>query len=602
MGQVLERSEIKEEDKWKVDTIYKNIEEWQKDYESCQKMIQEVESKKDTFLENSKNFKEALLLDDETSRLLGKLYCYASLKNNEDLANETYQELIGKASNLDQEYEEKTNYFTPRILKEKKEKILSFLDQEKELEPQRHTILSILRYQGHTLSEEEEKLLAAYSNVLGAGSEAADYLMDADMRFGTITDEEGQETELTQSNYSIYLRSKNREVRKQAFLRMHEVYGSFKNTLNATLSSIVNYASTSARLNHFDSSLAMALYANNIPVSLYHNLIEVVHHHLPSLYRYFALKKDMLGVDEFHLYDGYVSTVKNNHKKYPFEEGKKLVLESLSVLGEEYISILKIAFTDGWIDKYPNRGKTSGAYSSGMYDTLPFVLLNYTEEYDDVSTLAHELGHSMHSYLSNKNNDYVNASYSIFLAEIASTVNELLFSHYMEEHATDKEEKKAILNERLDMFKGTIFRQTMFAEFELSLHDKVDRHEILTADSLSNDYYALNKLYFGDDVVVDDEIRYEWLRIPHFYRPFYVYQYATGLSIASYIAKNILEEKQGFKEKYLTLLKSGGKDYPGELLKIIDIDLEKPDFLEEALEIFDDTLRSYETLCKEEKK
>ena len=380
---------------------------------------------------------------------------------------------------------------------------------------------------------------------------------------------------------------------------MQKTFGSFKNNLTTTLTSVINYASTSARLNHFDSSLARALYANNIPTSLYHNLIEVVHNHLPSLYHYFEVKKQLLGVDEFHLYDGYVSTVKEIDKKYPFEEGKRLVLEALSVLGEEYISILKTAFTDGWIDKYPNRGKTSGAYSSGMYDTLPFVLLNYTDEYDDVSTLAHELGHSMHSYLSNHNNDYINANYPIFLAEIASTVNELLFSYYMEEHTSDQNEKKAILNERLDMFKGTIFRQTMFAEFELSLHEKVDHQVILTADALSEEYYNLNKLYFGEGVVVDDAIRYEWLRIPHFYRPFYVYQYATGLSIAGYIASNILKKTPGFKEKYLELLKSGGKDYPGELLKMIGIDLEKKDFLEDALVMFEETLRSFETLNKE---
>ncbi len=599
MGQVLERSEIEDEDKWKVDTIYNNLEDWLKDYELGQKKIQEVESMKDSFLLNSQNFKKALLLDEETERLIEKLYCYASLKSNEDLANATYQELIGKASNLYQEYQEKTNYFVPRILKEDKSKILSFLDQEKDFESRRHNILDILRYQGHSLSEEEEKLLAAFSNVLGAGSEAADYLMDADMCFGPIVDEEGQEVELTQSNYSVYLRSKNREVRKQTFLQMQKTFGSFKNTLTTTLTSVINYASTSARLNHFDSSLARALYANNIPTSLYHNLIEVVHNHLPSLYHYFEVKKQLLGVDEFHLYDGYVSTVKEIDKKYPFEEGKRLVLEALSVLGEEYISILKTAFTDGWIDKYPNRGKTSGAYSSGMYDTLPFVLLNYTDEYDDVSTLAHELGHSMHSYLSNHNNDYINANYPIFLAEIASTVNELLFSYYMEEHTSDQNEKKAILNERLDMFKGTIFRQTMFAEFELSLHEKVDHQVILTADALSEEYYNLNKLYFGEGVVVDDAIRYEWLRIPHFYRPFYVYQYATGLSIAGYIASNILKKTPGFKEKYLELLKSGGKDYPGELLKMIGIDLEKKDFLEDALVMFEETLRSFEILNKE---
>ena len=596
MNKILERSEVNKEDKWDVESIYDKIEKWQEDYTICQKMIEELETKKESFLKNSNNFKEFVILSDKTERILEKLCVYTNLKSSEDLANATYQELNGKANNLYQEYQEKTNFFVPLLLKEDAKKISNFLDQEEELEPYRHGIENILRYQGHSLSEEEERILAAFSNVLGAGSDAADFLMDADMRFGTIQDEEGKDVELTQNNYSIYIRSKNRKVREKAFQRMHEIYGSFKNTLTTTLKSTVDYCSTSARLNHFDSSLAMALYSNKIPTELYHNLIRVVNEHLPSLYHYFDIKKELLGVDEFHLYDGYVNTVEGICKKYPFEEGKKLVLNALSILGEEYTSILKTAFTDGWIDKYPNRGKSSGAYSSGMYDTKPFVLLNYTDEYDDVSTLAHELGHSMHSYFSNHNNEYTNANYPIFLAEIASTVNELLFSYYMEKTTQDEKEKQAILNERLDMFKGTIFRQTMFAEFELHIHEMTDKQEVLTAESLCTYYYDLNKKYFGPNVVVDDKICYEWLRIPHFYRAFYVYQYATGLSIACSIVKNLLNKTEGFRKKYLQFLKSGGKDYPLEILKIVDIDLTDTKVLEDALGMFEETLRSFENI------
>lgn len=596
MEKVLERSEVKKEDTWDVESIYRSIKDWQEDYDDCRSKITNLEEQKDTFLKDSKHFKDFILLSDKVERQLEKIYVYANLRNNEDTTNTTYQELLGKGLNLYQEYSEKTNFVVPLILKEDKKKIESFIDSEEELHPFRHTIEDILRYQGHNLSEVEEKVIAAYNTVLSSASKTADMLMDADMRFGNIKDEDGRKVELTQSNYGIYLRSNDRRVRKDAFEKMNQVFGSFKNTLTSTLESTIKCNSTTARLKNFHSSLELSLFENNIPVSLYHNLISVVHNNLEPLYKYFNIKKNKLGLKEFHLYDGYVSTVTDISKKYSFEEGKELVINALSVLGEDYIETLKKAFTERWIDIYPNRGKTSGAYSSGTYDTKPFVLLNYTEDYNDVSTLAHELGHSMHSYLSNTHNDHTNASYPIFLAEIASTVNELLLSYYMEHHASTTEEKLAILNERLDTFKGTIYRQTMFAEFELYMHDAVDKGEVLTAEKLCDKYYELNKLYFGDDVVVDNEIRYEWLRIPHFYRPFYVYQYATGLSIASYIAKNILEGKEGFRDKYLEFLSSGGKDDPLEILKIIDVDLTDTKVFEESLTMFKETVNTFEHL------
>lgn len=596
MEKVLERSEVKKEDTWDVESIYRSIKDWQEDYDDCRSKITNLEEQKDTFLKDSKHFKDFILLSDNVERQLEKIYVYANLRNNEDTANTTYQELLGKGLNLYQEYSEKTNFVVPLILKEDKKKIESFIDSEEELAPFRHTIEDILRYQGHNLSEVEEKVIAAYNTVLSSASKTADMLMDADMRFGNIKDEDGRKVELTQSNYGIYLRSNDRRVRKDAFEKMNQVFGSFKNTLTSTLESTIKCNSTTARLKNFHSSLELSLFENNIPVSLYHNLISVVHNNLEPLYKYFNIKKNKLGLKEFHLYDGYVSTVTDISKKYSFEEGKELVINALSVLGEDYIETLKKAFTERWIDIYPNRGKTSGAYSSGTYDTKPFVLLNYTEDYNDVSTLAHELGHSMHSYLSNTHNDHTNASYPIFLAEIASTVNELLLSYYMEHHASTTEEKLVILNERLDTFKGTIYRQTMFAEFELYMHDAVDKGEVLTAEKLCDKYYELNKLYFGDDVVVDNDIRYEWLRIPHFYRPFYVYQYATGLSIASYITKNILEGKEGFRDKYLEFLSSGGKDDPLEILKIIDVDLTDTKVFEESLTMFKETVNTFEHL------
>ena len=596
MDKLLKREEVKVTDKWDIESVYKNLDDYNKDYNVVKDNIDKLRNIQNTFLNNSTSFKEFLLIDSKTSRLIAKLYTYAARKYDEDTGNATYQELYFKINNLYQSYGEATSFVVPMILEQDKDTIIGYLDKEQELSSFRHQILDVLRYKEHTLSKEEEHIITAFSKVLDSSSDTADFLMDTDMKFGTIKDEEGMEVELTSSNYSTFLSSKNRDVRKEAFINYHKVYGNFKNTLTSTLASTCEALSVSSKLKKYNSSIEASLFNDFIPTKLYNNLIKVVHDNLPSLYKYFDIKKKILGIDEFHLYDGYVSTVKNISKKYSFEEGEKLVKDALSVLGDEYSRELDRAFKEGYIDKYPNLNKRSGAYSSGSYDTKPFVLLNYVGEYNDVSTLAHELGHSMHTYFSNHYNDYEKSSYPIFLAEIASTVNELLLSYYMEDNANTKDEKLFILNERLDLFKATIFRQTMFAEFEKYIHELTDNEEVLTSDGICNYYYELNKLYFGPNVIVDDEVRYECLRIPHFYTPFYVYKYATGLSIASYIVKNILNNTPNFKEKYLEFLKSGGRDYPLEVLKIIDIDLTDTKVIDEAMEMFKETLDKFISL------
>ena len=596
MDKLLKREEVKVSDKWDLESVYQGMDEYNKDYELVKNNINKLKDMQNTFLNSSKDFKDFLILDNNTSRLLGKLYTYSARKYDEDTGNSTYQELYFKINNLYQAYSEATSFAVPMILEKDKKTILDYLDKEQDLKNYRHTILDILRYKEHTLSLEEEHIITSFSKVLDSSSDTADFLMDTDMKFGLIKDENDKEIELTSSNYSTLLRSKNRRVRKDAFTNYHKMYGNFKNTLTSTLAATCDALSISSKLKKYNSSMEASLFDDFIPVSLYNNLIKVVHDSLPNLYKYYDIKKKLLNLEEFHLYDGYVSTVKNIDKKYPFEEGKELVKNALSILGDEYSKELDKAFMEGYIDKYPNLNKRSGAYSAGSYDTKPFVLLNYTEGYDDVSTLAHELGHSMHTYFSNKYNPYETSGYPIFLAEIASTVNELLLSYYMEENAKTKDEKLYILNERLDTFKGTIFRQTMFAEFEKYIHELTDQKEVLTSENICNYYYELNKLYFGVDVVVDEEIKYEALRIPHFYTPFYVYKYATGLSIASYIVKNILNNTKDFKEKYLDFLKSGGRDYPLEVLKIIDIDLTDTKVFEEAMDMFKETLDKFISL------
>ncbi len=598
MEKLKTREELKKEDCWDLESVYKNIDDYNKDYNQVKEHIKDLKNRQDTFLNNSKSFKDFLELDSNTSRLLAKLYTYAARKNDEDTGKAIYQELYGKLNNIYQEYTEATSFVTPMILETDDSIIKKYLDEEK-LDNFRHTILDILRYKKHSLTKEEERIVSCYSKVLDSSSETADYLMDTDMRFGYLKDENNEEIELTTSNYSTLLLSKDRRVRRDAFLNYHKVYGDFKNTLTSTLAASCEALTVSSKLRHFNSSLEASLFGDFIPTELYNNLIKVVHDNLPLLYKYFEEKRKLLNISEFHLYDGYVSTVKSIDKKYSFMEAKDLVKASLSVLGSEYSKALDEAFNDGYIDIYPNINKRSGAYSAGCYDTKPFVLLNYTETYNDVSTLAHELGHSMHTYFSNKYNSFEESGYPIFLAEIASTVNELLFSYYMEENAKTKEEKIAILNERLDTFKGTVYRQTMFAEFEKYIHDLTDKGEILTSDNICNYYYELNKLYFGPKVVIDEEVKYECLRIPHFYTPFYVYKYATGLSIASYIVKNILKKTPNFKEKYIEFLKSGGRDYPLNVLKIIDVDLTKEDVFKEAFLMFEETLEEFVKLNNE---
>lgn len=599
MDKLLKREDVKTSDKWDIESIYKSLDDYNKDYNKVKNNIDKLSKMQDKFLNSSTSFKELLLIDSKTARLLEKLYTYAARKYDEDTGNTTYQELYGKINNLYQAYSEATAFVVPMILEQDKSVIIGYLDKEKDLADYRHQILDILRYKEHTLSKEEEHIITAFSKVLDSSSDIADFLMDTDMKFGTIKDENDKIIELTSSNYSTFLSSKNRRVRKDAFINYHKVFGNFKNTLTATLASTCEALSVSSKLKNYNSSLEASLFNDFIPVSLYNNLINVVHDNLPSLYKYFDIKKKILGLDEFHLYDGYVSTVQSIDKKYSFLEGENIVKEALKVLGDEYSRELAKAFKDGYIDKYPNLNKRSGAYSSGSYDTKPFVLLNYVGEYNDVSTLAHELGHSMHTYFSNQYNSYENSGYPIFLAEIASTVNELLLSYYMEDNAKTKEEKLAILNERLDLFKASVFRQTMFAEFEKYIHELTDKGEILTSDNICKYYYDLNKLYFGSNVVVDEEIKYEALRVPHFYTPFYVYKYATGLSIASYIVNNILSNTPHFKDKYLEFLKSGGRDYPLEVLKIIDIDLTDTKVFVEAMEMFKESLDKFISLNEE---
>lgn len=590
------RSEIDKNYQWDLSTIYGSIDEWNKEYISTKDKLPSLTKYKGSLLKDANTLLEFLNLDTEINRKLDKLFSYAHLLNDEDTTNTKNQELFGKIVNLNNEYSKITTFVKPELLKSNYEQIKAFYKDLPELKEYEVLLEEIYRYKEHTLDEREERIVAELNKSLSSPSEIFEKLTDADMKFPDIVDEKGNSVEFTESNYSIFIRSKDRRVRKDAFNILHNTYGKYKNTLSETYASLVEVEVALSKIYNFESAIKMSLFDDNIDVSVYDNLVKTVNENLKELYKYYDLRKKMLNLDEQHLYDTYVSLVEDDNKNYTFSEAKDLVLKALSVLGDDYVEILNKAFDEKWIDVFNNVGKRSGAYSSGCYDTNPFILLNFEGKLDDVSTLSHELGHSVHSYLSREFNSYQNASYKIFVAEVASTVNELLLNNYMLKNTSDKNEKLSILNKQLELFKSTIFRQTMFAEFERDMHAIVEQNGVLTNEVLCDAYYKLVKKYFGDSVYIDETIKYEWSRIPHFYYNFYVYKYATGLSAAAFIASQILSGNKEYIEKYKNFLKLGGSMYPIDELKQIDIDMTKKEVVESAIEMFKNTLEEFEKL------
>lgn len=589
------RDEIDVKYTWDLTLIYKTDEYFLKDYEKVSKEINDITKYQGILVKSASNLLGYLKLFNELERKLYKLYYYANLKNDQDTTNTKYQELLGKVKNLLTKFEELDAYAEPELMSVDYDLIEKYYKEEKELKEYEFVLSNLFRFKKHILSKEVEEVLSSLSNSLNNSSETYESLTDSDMKFGNILNENNEEVELTESNYNVFLHSKDRRVRKEAFNRVLTTYGEYKNTISSTFSGNVDTLTTLAKLKKYNSSLEASLFSDNVDIKVYNNLIKTVKDNLDVLYKYFKLKKDFLKLDEFHLYDQYVELVEENTKTYTFLEAKELVIDALSVLGEDYIKNLNKAFDERWIDVYNNKGKRGGAYSSGFYDTKPYVLLNYEGTINDVSTLAHELGHSMHTYYSCLNNPYQYSSYKIFVAEVASTVNELLLNFHLLNKGSI-EDKKYILSNLMNLFKATIYRQTMFAEFERDMHNLKEQGGVLTNEVLCNNYYKLNLDYFGKDVVVDDEIKYEWERIPHFYYNFYVYKYAIGLSCACYIVDNILNKKEHALENYLKFLSSGGSDYPINELKIAGIDVTKKDVILSAIKMFDSFIEQFKEL------
>ena len=595
----MDRNTIDEKYKWDLTQIFKSTEEFEECYKKAENLIEDFKKYENIMGENAKKFYETINTYYKISRVLDKLYTYTSLLSDTDTSNNTYQSLKIKVSNLLDKWSKASFFVTPTILKKDDKEIEKYYIEEPKLKDYEIILKREFRYKEHTLSDVEEKLLSNLTKMFNNNYQTYELLKDSDLTFGTILDENEKEVVLTESNYSIYIESKDRRVRKDAFKTLYQTYKQFINSFASTLSGNINENITIAKIKKYNSTIEWCLYHDELDETIYNNLINTVSNNMNILYKYYSLKKEILNLDELHLYDIYTPLIKNFEKKYPYEEAKKTVLKALSILGEDYISTLAKGLENNWVDVYPSPSKRTGGYSGGSYDTAPYILLNYQEKYDDMSTLAHEAGHSMHRYYTTNNNPYQYGDYSIFVAEVASTTNEILLAKYLLKTSNNKEEKLFILDKLMNLFKATIYRQTMFAEFEQAIYKDAENDIPLTADYLSEKYYTLNQKYFGSDVVIEKEIQYEWARIPHFYYNFYVYKYATGLSAACHIANDILSGKENAVENYKSFLKCGSKKNPIDSLKLAGVDLTKKEVVESAINMFNDTIDEFKKLINE---
>lgn len=604
MDNIKNRSEISDEYKWDLSKIYKNDKELEKDIKIVKNYIDKFKEYDDKYKDfNDCNVLYMITKDYfDSSRVISKIYTYASLKNSEDVANTNSLELLDKVETLNVELSKASNFYDNRLLKLDYNTILEFYKNKEELNQYKRYFFKCFRYKKYMLSEEEEKLMVNLSKAFNDSETLFDTLADNDIDFGKIKTENDEEVVLTSTNYRMFMESKNRKVREDAFKRLYNTYERYKTTFTHLLTSHVKSNVSFMKVRGFNSFLEEAMYHDEMNPKVFDSLVKSVRGGLKPLFKYYNLKKEILGLDELHLYDTFAPVVNKYEKKYTYEEAKDIILDVVKVFGDDYVKNIEKAFNQKWIDVYPNKGKRGGAFSGGDYNTYPYILTNFQGRYDDVSTLIHELGHSMHSYYSREANPYQYASYSIVVAEVASTVNELLLAKYMLNKSTDVEEKLYILDSLMSLFKGTIYRQTMFEEFEKYLYDNIEKDIPLSSDKLSEKFYELNKIYFGKDIVIDDEIRYEWERMPHLYYDFYMYKYATGLSSACYIVNSILEGKKDAVKNYLEFLHTGSTLPPCEELKIAGVNLEDEKTYKEAIKMFDGIVSSFEEVYKEYKK
>lgn len=594
--EVKDRKDIDVKDTWNLESIYANNELWEEDYAALEKDAAEFAKLKGAIEADVSKIPAVLDAYYGLHRRLSKLSVYARMRFDQDTTDSTYQTMSAKIGSLGVKIGAASAFVEPEILSYSKELLEAAEKENERTAYYGRKIEEMLRGQEHTLDAEKEELLAAAGDMAEAPDDIFSVLMNADMKYPDIVLEDGTHLPLTNSTYISYMESPDRAVREGAFKTLYGQIASLKNTFAAIYRGNLKQAKFYAQSRKYSSARAMYLADSNVPESVYDNLLSAVHEALPMMYRYVAVRKKVLGVDKLHMYDVYTPIVAAQNQTYEFEQAKQMVLEALKPMGEDYLSHAREGLENRWIDIYPNKGKKGGAYSWGCYDSQPFILLNYTKNLDSVFTLIHEMGHSIHSYYSRTAQDYAYSDYKIFVAEVASTCNECLLMHDLLEKTTDKEQRKYLLNHYLDSFKGTLFRQTMFAEFEKNAHDYCAQGKPLTAEALSQMYLELNQKYFGPDMEKDEEIAYEWMRIPHFYTPFYVYQYATGYSAAVALSAKILKEGKPAVDAYMSFLKGGESKDPIDLLKMAGVDMttEKP--VADALALFGELVTELETL------
>lgn len=590
------RDQIDNKYKWNIEAMFPDEAQIEQDIKEVLAQTKEYEKLAGHLTESAATLLNALQSRDAIWQKLEKVFVYARMRRDEDNRKTQYQAMTDRCQSVIAQVSAAMSFFTPELLDASEETLLSYIAQEPGLRQYAFLIRDILREKAHVLTKAEENILAQMGEITGATNDIFTMLNNADIKFGSITDEDGDEVEVTHGNYITFMESHDRRVRKDAYNHM---YDSFKSLIN-TISSAYNYNTKtdviSARIRKYGSARQAALSGDNIPQEVYDNLVKVVNDNLPSVHHYMEIRKKLLNVDKLYMYDIYVPLVELPKKDIPYEEALDMMREGLAPLGEEYIARMNAGLKAGWIDVYENEGKTSGAYSFGSYDSMPYILLNYTNTLKDVFTVVHEMGHSMHSSYTREAQPYIYGSHSIFTAEVASTVNESLLMRYLLDRETDPKMRKYLLNLYIEEFRTTLFRQTMFAEFEDLTHKAIEDGEVLTAEWMCEEYQKLNDKYFGPAVEKDDTIRYEWARIPHFYNAFYVYKYATGYSAATAISGKILKEGASARDAYINFLKTGESDHPIELLKLAGVDMSSPQPIQQAMEVFRGLVEEFEQL------
>ena len=594
--QLPKREELPGNLTWDLTKIFSSDQEFDEKYLELSEELKQSEKHKGTLDQGASQFLNAIEFVLRVYRQTEVIYVYAHLKNDQDTGNTDYQALYARASSLFSKVSEAVSWFEPEILQLSDDQIWQYFKEEPKLEVYRHYIQQIVDNRAHVLSAEQESLLAGAGEIFDASSDTFAVLNNADLVFPTIEGENGEIVQLSHGVYGQLLESTDRRVREAAFKGLYSVYEQFRNTFASTLGTHVKGHNFKAKVRNYSSAREASLSNNHIPESVYDTLVDVVNKHLPLLHRYMELRKRLLEVEKLHMYDLYTPVLGEAPITFTYEEAKEKALEALKPMGEEYMAIVEKAFSERWIDVVENKGKRSGAYSSGSYDTNPYILLNWHDTLDQLFTLVHEMGHSVHSYFTRSNQPYVYGDYSIFLAEIASTTNENILTEYLLETEKDPRVRAYVLNHYLDGFKGTVFRQTQFAEFEHFMHTEYEKGVPLTSEYLSDSYGKLNTKYYGPAVEEDPEIKFEWSRIPHFYYNYYVFQYSTGFSAASALAKKILNQEPEALENYLAYLKAGNSDYPVEVMKKAGVDMTQAAYIEDAMSMFEQRLNELEEL------